>query len=170
MSMIIREEQPADLTGVRTLNLAAFPNEAEADLIEALRDNGKASLSLVAISEEQVIGHILFSPVTMASNDGTCQVLGLGPMAVLPQWQGQGVGSRLVREGLERCRASGAGCVVVLGHPGFYPRFGFQVASSHGIQCEYDVPDPVFMVAELAEGALGSISGLARYQPEFEVV
>ena len=167
MDVTLRLEQPADLEAIRDVNLAAFPKAAEAKLVDELRANGKATLSLVAIREDRIIGHILFSPVTMTSNDGECRVLSLGPLAVLPELQGLGVGSRLVTAGLDHCRHSGISSVVVLGHPDYYPRFGFRTASQFGIQCEYDVAAKYFMVIELAENALTRISGIARYEPEF---
>lgn len=121
MSPTIRAEQESDLPGIREVNLAAFPDAAEANLVEELRQNSKATLSLVAVSGEHVLGHILFSPVTMASNDGSCRVLGLGPMAVLTKWQGRGIGSQPVLAGLDHCKESGVGCVVVLGQPAIGP-------------------------------------------------
>ena len=167
MTVAIRLEEAIDLAAIRDVNLTAFPEPAEANLVDALRANGKATLSLVAAQDEKIIGHILFSPMTMESNEGQCQVLALGPMAVLPDAQGQGVGSMLVRAGLDRCKRAGVGCVLVLGHPTFYPRFGFKPASPFGIRCEYRVAPEYFMVVELAEGALSAISGIARYAPEF---
>jgi putative acetyltransferase len=166
----VRLEQPVDLPAIRAVNLAAFPEAAEANLVDELRANGKATLSLVAVQDDRIVGHILFSPVTMDSNDAHCRVLGLGPMAVFPDLQGQGVGSMLVRAGLDHCKQDGVGCIVVLGHPALYPRFGFKTASQFGIGCQYDVPSNYFMVAEMAEGALSSISGIARYEPEFAQV
>ena len=167
IDVAIRLEQPVDLPAIRTVNLAAFAKAAEANLVDVLRANGKATLSLVAVQDNQVVGHILFSPATMDSNDAHCRVLALGPMAVLPGRQGQGIGSLLVRAGLDHCKQAGVGCIVVLGHPTFYPRFGFKTASQFGIGCEYDVPAKYFMVAEFTDGALSSISGIARYEPEF---
>jgi putative acetyltransferase len=167
MNVAIRLEQPMDLVAIRDVNLAAFPEAAEANLVDELRANGKATLSLVAVQDDRIVGHILFSPMTIESSDGQCPLLGLGPMAVLPDSQGQGIGSLLVTTGLDHCRRIDVGCVVVLGHPDYYPRFGFRPASQFGIGCEYDVPAQYFMVAELADGALSRISGTARYQPAF---
>ena len=163
----VRLEQPVDLPAIRAVNLAAFPKAEEANLVDTLRANGKAALSLVAVQDNQVVGHILFSPATMDSNDAQCRVLALGPMAVLPGRQGLGIGSMLVKAGLDHCKQAGVDCIVVLGHPAFYPRFGFKTASQFGIGCEYDVPAKYFMVAEFTDGALSSISGIARYEPEF---
>ena len=167
MDVVIRCEEPGDQAAVRAVNLAAFPEPGEANLVDALRANGKATVSLVAVRDERVVGHILFSPMTMDSNHGQHTVLGLGPMAVHPDVQRVGIGSQLVTTGLDHCRHAGVGCVVVLGHPTYYPRFGFVPASRFGVSCEYPVADPYFMVVELAEGTLAAISGLARYQSEF---
>ena len=93
--------------------------------------------------------------------------MGLAPMAVLPEYQNQGVGSLLVRNGLSECQRAGFDIVVVLGHPRYYPRFGFIPASQKGLSCEYQVPDEAFMVIELRPGALNGMSGLVKYQPEF---
>ena len=166
-NVVIRPEQPKDFAAVRDLNLAAFPNAAEANLVDELRANAKAALSLVAVQDNRIVGHILFSPVTLESNDGERPVLGLAPMAVLPEVQRQGVGSLLVTTGLTHCKRAGVGSVIVLGHPDYYPRFGFEKASQFGVGCQYDVPDECFMLVELAEGASARISGIARYQPEF---
>ena len=170
MDVMIRPEEPLDLRAIRGVNLAAFPNAGEANLVDKVRANGKATLSLVAVQDDRIVGHILFSPVTIESNRGQHLLLGLAPMAVLPYLQRQGIGSQLVEEGLVHSRRVGAGCVVVLGHSDYYPRFGFKTASQVGISCLYDVPDERFMVVQLVDGALSDISGLVRYQPEFASV
>ncbi|MDP6933005.1 MAG: N-acetyltransferase [Myxococcota bacterium] len=167
MNVVVRPEQPGDLAAIRDVNLAGFPGEAEADLVDALRANGKAMLSLVALQGDRIVGHILFSPVTIGSSDAGCRVLGLAPMAVLPDSQRQGIGSMLVETGLAHGRRSGVDCVVVLGHPDYYLRFGFEPASRFDIGCEYDVPDENFLVVELTHGSLDRVSGIARYPPEF---
>ena len=164
--VLVRPERPADLAAIRSVNHAAFPEPAEADAVDALRANGKATVSLVAVQADRVVGHILFSPVTIGSGGHPYPALGLGPMAVLPDVQRAGIGSRLVTEGLVHCSQAGVGCVVVLGHPTYYPRFGFVPASRFGIGCEYRVPDEVFMAIELAPGALTEVSGICRYAPE----
>ncbi len=164
---VVRRERPADVARIRAVNELAFGNEVEADLVDALRARGQATLSLVAVAAHRVVGHILFSPVTIASGSEAVAALGLGPMAVLPAHQRQGIGSSLVRTGLAACRAAGHGCVVVLGHPEYYPRFGFTPASRHGVAWEHRAPDEAFMLLELHEGALGGRGGIVRYQPEF---
>lgn len=164
--MIIRDERPADAERIRAVNLAAFETSTEADLVEALRRQATPIVSLVAEEDEAIAGHILFSPVTLGSAPGLA-LMGLAPMAVVPSRHRQGIGSSLVREGLERCRRIEAAAVVVLGHPEYYPRFGFVPAARLALRCGYDVPDEVFMVLELREGALAGISGTIRYHPAF---
>jgi putative acetyltransferase len=163
----IREEQPGDRATVHRINREAFGQDAEADLVDRLRANGKATLSLVAEQDDRIVGHILFSPVTIESAAGTITLLGLAPMAVLPPHQKQGIGTVLVERALALLKAAGHRGVVVLGHPGYYPRFGFIPASTFGIRCGYDAPDEAFMALELTPDALKGCSGLAKFQPEF---
>ena len=123
-------------------------------------------VSLVAIDGDDIVGHIAFSPVTLSSS-ATRAIAGLAPMAVLPSYQRRGIGSALVHAGLERCAEVGFSAVVVLGHPKFYPRFGFEPASRFGLRSTYDVPDDVFMALELVDGALQGTSGVVHYDPAF---
>lgn len=164
--MRIRPEAPADVASIDTLNRAAFGGPVEARIVAALRGAVAPLLSLVAEDEGQVVGHILFSPVTLDPTSPAL-VMGLAPMAVSPDRQRQGIGSALVRAGLDACRDAGAAVVVVVGHPEYYPRFGFVPASRFGLRCEYDVPDDVFMAVELQPGTLTGRWGLARFHPEF---
>jgi putative acetyltransferase len=166
----IRHERPGDAHAIRFVLEEAFGQSNEANLVEALRHRGALTLSLVALRENEVVGYILFSPVTIESGGSSFNAIGLGPMAVLPPYQGKGIGSQLVRIGLEQCRQAGHEIVVVLGHPDFYGRFGFVPTRYRGIRCEFDVPDDVFMVMELRQGALAGRGGLVRYQPEFKSV
>jgi len=165
--LVIRPETPEDSAAIRSVNAEAFGDSTEADLVEKLRSRQAYTLSLVATDGDKVIGHILFSPVTTESKDTSFSALGLGPMAVLPSHQRKGVGSQLIYAGLQECKRLGHEIVIVLGHPDYYPRFGFVPASRYGIKCEYDVPDEAFMVLELRPGALSGRSGVAKYQPEF---
>jgi len=164
---IIREERPEDIAGIYLVNERAFNQPDEANLVDLLRAHGKVSLSLVAVDDDRVLGHILFSPVTIERSAKTVSAIGLAPMAVLPEFQNQGIGSMLVRSGIEECRKAGHDCVIVLGHPEYYPRFGFVPASRYGIESEFDVRDEVFMALELYEGALAGCEGTVKYQPEF---
>jgi putative acetyltransferase len=164
--MRVRVEEPRDRAAVRAVNVAAFPTPAEADLVDALRAAVRPLISLVAELDHGVIGHILFSPVSLSNHPGL-SLLGLAPMAVAPERQRTGVGSALVRAGLERCAHAGCDAVVVVGHPTFYPRFGFIPGSRFTLRSEYDVPDDVFMVCELQRGALRDVSGVVRYDAVF---
>lgn len=163
----IRPETPADCSAIRRVNEQAFGRANEAALVDALRANAQPHISLVAADGEHVVGHIFFSPVTIAAAEGDSSALALGPMAVLPEYQRQGIGSQLVRSGLAACTRLQHGVVVVLGHPDFYPRFSFVAASTKGLRSEYRVPDEFFMVTELFPGALRGRTGLVKYRPEF---
>jgi putative acetyltransferase len=167
--MHIGSERPEDIPGIRHVNQSAFDTAAEADLVDALRQQAHPHVSLVAVDSEAVVGHILFTPVTLSSHPSV-PIMGLAPMAVLPERQRQGIGSALVRAGLEACRRLPAVAVVVLGHAGYYPRFGFSPASTFGLTSEYDVPDEVFMALELKPEALRQRPGTIRYHPAFRAV
>lgn len=163
--MTIREERPADVDAVRAVNERAFGRAVEGSIVDALRANGGVLLSLVAAIDDRVVGHALFSPVQIGDLTGA----GLGPMAVIPEHQRRGVGGRLIEEGLRRLRESGCPFVVVLGHPDYYPRFGFTPARAYGITCQWDVPDPVFMITVLNPNRMAGVAGPARYRDEFGV-
>ena len=162
----IRSDTPADHPAIRALHERAFGGPAEGRLVDMLRAANKAWVSLVALQQNRVIGHILFSPVTVAQAPKNLCAVGLAPMSVLPEFQNRGIGSRLVREGLEACQRKGYDLVVVLGHPKYYPRFGFLKAKDYGLDNEYDALDS-FMVLELQKGVLQGIHGLVKYAPEF---
>ena len=164
--MNIRKEGPQDVDAVRLVNERAFGQPDEARIVDALRGLADA-ISLVAVIDHQVVGHILFTPVSIDDADSRLSAAGLAPMAVLPEFQRRGIGSALVNAGLDACRAAGCDLVVVLGHPDFYPRFGFVVAAAHGLRCEYPAPPEAFMVIELRSGSLAQARGLVRYRPEF---
>jgi putative acetyltransferase len=167
--MILRRETPEDVAQIRIVNERAFETAAEARLVDALRDAADPFLSLVAVEDDRVVGHICFTPVTLERVDGsTLTIAGLAPMAVLPEVQNRGIGSQLVRAGLDACRAHGFEAIVVLGHPEFYPRFGFVPASRHGVRSEYDVPDPVFLFLPFSDR--NEWTGLARYHAAFSRV
>jgi len=163
----IRTEEPQDVQGVREVNLKAFGQPQEADVVDALRRECAEMLSLVAVVQGHVVGHILFSPATLEGKDGTAEGMGLAPVAVLPEYQEQGIGSALVRTGLERLKDTPCPFVIVLGHPDYYRRFDFEPASRYGIRSEWDVPDEAFLILMLDEAAMQGMSGVARYRPEF---
>ena len=166
---LIRPEHPSDVERIRAVNLAAFETRSEADLVDALRRQAAPVVSLVADDGGEIIGHIMFTPATLAMHPDS-RIMGLAPVAVLPQRQRQGVGAALIRDGLMRCRMLGFGAVIVLGHADYYPRFGFVPASRWGIHSEYDVPDDVFMALELTAESLTGRSGLVKYHPAFSTL
>ena len=161
--MLVRKEYPADIAAIRELLVAAFPSSAEAELVDELRASGRLSISLVAIDDGAVIGHVAFSPVTV---DGTTLGLGLAPVAVRAERRRQGVAERLVREGLGLCRNANIGLVVVLGEPRYYARFGFEAARRHELRDEYQAGD-AFQAVELVNGTIRPGGGLVRYCSEF---
>ena len=166
--MIVRPETPSDEAYVYAINVAAFETDAEARLVNALRTQCDEYISLVAESEDGIVGHILFTPVSLG--DGEARVAGLAPMAVRQDLQRSGIGSMLVNAGLVECERKGFGAVVVLGHPDYYPKFGFEPASQFGLSSEYDVPDEVFMARNLKAGFLDDLSGVFRYHAAFAAV
>ena len=167
--MPIRAEKECDREAVRAVNISAFETTSEADLVDALRQQVQPVISLVAEENGEVVGHILFSPVSLSGHPNL-KVMGLAPMAVAPSHQKKGAGSALVQAGLEQCTQLGIVAVVVLGHPEYYPRFGFSPASQFGIESEYDVPDEVFMAMELRPEALSGKTGGVRYHSAFSNV
>ena len=159
--MILRHEMPEDKSSIHDLNVKAFEGPTEADLVDVLRGRATPFISLVAEEEGAVVGHICFTPVVLES-DPACRAVGLAPMAVRPEWQRRGIGTELVRRGLEECKRQGQDFVVVVGHSHYYPRFGFEQAVAKGLECEFPVSDGVFMVLELRPG---SLVGRGRARP-----
>ena len=169
--IVIREESPEDIPAVYRINEAAFGRSHEALLVKRLRDRKAIIHSLVAEEEGELIGHVLFSPIMIQGESGVVVVAcALGPVAVLPEKQKEGVGSMLIEAGIKLCHRAGYAAMFVLGHPSYYPRFGFRPAGQFGISCAYKVPEEAFMVLELQEGALQGVSGVAHYHPEFDGV
>ena len=168
-SKIIRAEEEEDWAAVRAVNVSAFETALEANLVDALREHAEPVVSLVAEDDDAIVGHIMFSPVSLSGHSGL-HIMGLAPMAVSPDRQRTGIGSALVRAGLEQCARLGFGAVVVLGHPAYYPRFGFLRSTRFGIGSEYDVPEDVFMVVELQPGYLLDASGTIKYHAAFSNV
>ena len=163
----IRQEQVADIDGIGSVHEAAFGNSGEARLVSLLRDSGRAVVSLVALIDEQMVGHILFSPVTVEHSREGFNAVGLAPVGVLPGFQRQGMGAALINRGLEVCSANLCDAVVLVGDPAYYSRFGFSRASDHGLENQYGVDDE-FMVLSLSESALDGVRGLVQYSSEFE--
>lgn len=167
--MLIRAEEQADRAAVRAVNVSAFETALEANLVDALRDQAEPLVSLVAEDDGVIVGHIMFSPVSLSGHPAL-HIMGLAPMAVSPARQRKGIGRALVRAGLERCTRLGIGAVVVLGHPAYYRRFGFSPSARFGVSCEYDVAEEVFMVLELHAGFLDGASGSIKYHAAFRSV
>ena len=165
--LTVRPERPDDAAAVRAVHRAAFPTADEAQLVDRMRAAGRAVVSLVAEADGSVVGHIVFSPVTVESAAGVREGLGLAPVAVHPEHQRSGIGSALVREGLEACRRVGCPFAVVLGHPTYYPRFGFRRGSDSGLASEFGGDDS-FLVIEFQPGPLPPAGGFVRYGPDFE--
>lgn len=163
----IREEAEGDAPAIRIVQGRAFAEEDEARVVEMLRASGRVVLSLVAVGDDEVVGHVLFSPVTVESSPPGSRWAALGPIGVLPEHQGRGVGSLLVREGLARCRAQGWDGVVLLGDPAYYGRFGFVPAGDYGLTNPYG-GGPAFQAVELRRGALERVAGVVRFAPEFD--
>ena len=162
MEIKIRSEEAKDIEQVREVVRAAFPTDVESRLVDALRTNGKAVLSLVAVGGNEVLGHILFSPVS-TTPPNEAKGIGLAPVSVRPDAQSQGIGSQLIREGLWLSQERGFDYCVVLGAPEYYGRFGFEKASALGIRNEYGVDDE-FMLIQLSDRG---VAGLVQYAPEF---
>ena len=163
----IRPERPEDSSSIRRVNELAFGRPAEADLVERLRHACADALSLVA-DDGTVVGHIVFTPVTWEGTRSHVIGMGLAPMAVLPDRQRQGIGSQLVRQGLHILRERHCPFVVVVGHPEYYPRFGFEPASKFGLVSQGEgMPDAAFMAVVLDRHAMAGGSGVARYRDEF---
>jgi putative acetyltransferase len=166
MTLSIRPEQPADAGPIRRVLEAAFPTAAEARLVELLRAGDHLVISLVAEVGGEIVGHIAFSPIEMDELDLAGIGIGLAPLAIHPDSQRQGIGGRLIREGLAACERAEYGFVVLLGHPAYYQRFGFTRAGARGLGNEYGA-DEAFMVRELRPGSIPAKGGVVRYGPEF---
>ena len=166
--MNIRKEKDSDKEKIWEINTEAFDTEAEANLVNALRDSGISFLSLVAEEgKEVVVGHILFTLVELTGDEPGLKIMGLAPMAVIPKLQKKGIGSQLVKAGIEDCFTKGYDAIVVLGHAEYYPKFGFVPSVKYEIKSEYDVPDEVFMVLELKKGSLKDKTGIIKYHAAF---
>jgi putative acetyltransferase len=165
--VIVRTETEADYPTIRQVNEAAFGTTEEADLVDALRAGGLALLSLVAESDGLVVGHVLFSRMSIETPDGTVPAVALAPMAVSPLYQRQGIGGRLIRRGLDTLREQAERIVIVVGHAAYYPRFGFSTASAAALESPF--PPEVFMALELSPGALARVRGRVRYPEAFGI-
>ncbi len=168
MMITVRDEKPEDVAAVREINELAFKKPVEANIVERLRAACKRYVSLVAVIDEKVAGHILFTPVSIdgfAISGG----VGLAPMAVHPERQNRGVGKELVRAGIARLESESCPFIIVLGHPAYYPRFGFERASGRGLSCQWEgIPDEGFMMIILDNQVMDGVTGVVRYRDEFD--
>lgn len=169
MDIKIRNEQLNDYDEIKKINELAFGQENEGKMIESLRKTSdyNASLSLVAEIKDKIVGHILFYPIKIKSEKGEYTILSLAPMAVHPEYQNKGIGSKLIKRGLAIAKETNFDAVIVVGHPKYYPRFGFKPASNWGIKLPFDVPDDVFLALELKDNALKNYKGKVEYPKEF---
>ena len=166
---MIRDEAAGDAPAVHAVVEEAFASPLEAGIVDALRADCDDRLSLVAEEDGGIVGHILFTPVDIGTAEGALRGYGLAPMAVRTAWQRRGIGSALVAEGTRRLREAGAPFVFVIGHPEYYPRFGFERASRYGARCQWpEVPDEAVMLLVLEPSIGPRLAGLARYRPEFD--
>ena len=165
--MNIHIEKETDIQQIWQINAKAFETDAEANLVSSLRKSGLPFISMVYEENKKLLGHILFTPVELEGHPNNLRIMGLGPMAVTPEMQNNGIGSALVKAGIEQCECEGFNAIIVLGHPNFYPKFGFVPSVKYGIISEYDVPEDVFMVLELNENALKGKEGTIKYHEAF---
>lgn len=166
--MSVRRAKPEDNEQITVIYEQAFDTDAEATLVEALRTSGVPSVSLVYEDGDKVVGHILFTQVDLVGDESEIKIAGLGPMGVLPRYQYNGVGSSLVKAGLDECKTEGYGAAVVLGYTSFYPKFGFVPSIEFGITSTFNVPEDVFMAQELLPGALQGKQGTVRFHQAFD--
>ena len=165
--MNIRFQQFGDEQQIQLLVAKAFESDAEAKLVNTLRESGCENISLVALNKNTIVGHILFTPV-MLDGDSQLKMLGLAPLCVSTEYQGIGVGAELVKAGLSECNKLDYDAVVVLGVPEYYRRFGFESASDFGINSVYEVEDGYLMLLEQRANSLDGKSGIVRYHEAFE--
>lgn len=171
-TVTVRAERPEDHAAVSEVLRLAFKGDAEANLVEALRKTKEfmPSLSLVALKEGAVVGHILFHPIKINAEGRTVPALALAPLSVRPELQDAGIGSVLMRQGLARCRELGHRIIIVVGHPDYYVKFGFVQAMPKGLDAPFKVPSEAFMVLEIVPGALDGVHGMVEYPHEFDGV
>jgi putative acetyltransferase len=165
----VREENPEDHDQIRYVNDLAFKCPDEGRIVDQIRAKQKEIISLVALIDEKIVGHILFSPVVINCDQKSIKGMGLAPMAVLPEYQKQGIGTTMVKEGLRKLQERKYPFVIVVGHAEYYPRFGFERASKYGLKCQWEsVPDEAFMVMIMNQSVMKDAKGVAKYMKEFD--
>lgn len=170
MEFTVRPETAADEAAIREIETLAFGRPLEAGMVDKVRQSPGfvPVLSLVAERDEKIVGHVLFSKVTIEDAGEAVEVLALGPIGVSPEWQKQGAGGQMIRAGLERARELGYRAVILVGHPTYYPRFGFSPASRFGLKTTFTVPDGVFMALPLYPNGLEGVRGTVIYPSAFD--
>ncbi len=166
MDVMIRRAEQDDTPQILALTKTAFDRDVEAKIVADIESAGESILALVAVRGQVIVGHVLFSPATVVGKT-THAIVALGPISVQPGLQREGIGSTLIRNGLEMLRDEGHSVVMLLGHSDYYPRFGFERADTHDIRLSFDVPAPAFMVYEIQPNVLNDISGTAYFHPAF---
>lgn len=167
--MLIRTEAPADILAIDALLKKVFPNEQEAQLVMQLRENARITLSLVACNDDgELIGHVLFSPVTLDGEDLGWQ--GLAPLAIATEYRQQGIAKQLINEGISSLAEFGYSGCFVLGDPNFYQRFGFTQADQFGFTSIYPDAEQAFQAQSLYGDAFAGHKGLIEYAPEFNAL
>ncbi|XGC81062.1 GNAT family N-acetyltransferase [Bdellovibrio bacteriovorus] len=177
MELTITPETPFDYEGISKVVLdafsaAEFTDGDEHNLVRRLRDSRAyiPELALVAKADGVIAGHILFTKIKIHCAGGKIiESLALAPVSVHPKFQRKGIGASLIKEGHRLAQKLGYSSVILVGHPGYYPRFGYVKASQFGISAPFDVPDDAFLAVELTEGALKDVSGKVEYPPEFGI-
>ncbi len=167
MKILIREEKEKDCKKIYEVNKVAFGQEKESKLVDKIRksENYIPGLSLVAETGGRIVGHILFSKMRIIGSS-VFETLTIAPLAVIPDFQRQGIGSALVKEGMKKARELGFDSIILVGHKEYYPRFGFEKASKWNIKCPFTVPEEAFMAIELTEKALEGKAGTIKFSDE----
>lgn len=168
MPLVIRPETAHDRAAIRDVNQATFDSDSEADLVDALRRGGYVEVSVVAETDSKIVGHALFSRLPIITSSRVVDAVSLAPMAVLPDHQRRGIGSRMVEAGIDACRKRGCRIVLVLGHPEFYQRFGFSAELARPLESPFGGGE-AWMALELAPEALRGVEGRVEYPPPFQM-
>lgn len=176
MEIKLRQENPADYEQVFKLTELAFANMPFADhdeqfLVERLRKSEFfiPGLSLVAESDGKIIGHILLTRLKIQGTETEFESLSLAPVSVLPEFQKQGIGGMLIRKAHQVATNLGYKSVILVGHPEYYPRFGYKKASEFGLKFPFQAPDDACMAIELVDNGLEGITGMVVYSPEYNI-
>ncbi len=161
----IRAQKTAeDIAAIHAVNTEAFDRHGETAAFDEFRESRNDIVSLVATEDERILGHVLFSPVTLQRANGPASGMGLGQLAVLPEYQRRGIGQLLTRQGLQQVRKTDCPFVIVVGHASYYPRFGFEPGTNHGIRCQWQgIPDDSFMVLFLDDKQRPNLTGTAYF-------